>query len=455
MLGRRLVDERVGVVAACFAALAPAIWVNASMMNVETLYVVALPLVLLATLRAADGPTPARYAQLGAAALLLSLTRLEGVALVVLLLVGLVITNRREGLVRRAGLAGLALAVVAVPLVGWSAINSARSDSNVGVSAGGGGVLWSGACDEVAYGDLKGFWTFCTPTTTIDRPVTLTAAVDDLVGLPGYAEAILDRSNPVLSRAMERPQRSSTTAKAMGPVWKNYRDVAGTMPDGSLGVGIYVDDQPVMDPTIALQPGQKLLVHPNPVSGFSEGVLDQAATTRSMRYYGDRVDDLPGIAAARVGRVMGVFRPAQTSNLEALVEGRELWQAWGALIGWWVMAPLAVVGAVQLRGRRPVWPFGAVAVLVVVVVAASLGIPRYRLGLDVVACVLAAVPLAGWLATRWPSGFRRLGLDPGGWSPTPGLGTADLATPAQADAGPPDDAADADLSDAGLSETER
>lgn len=412
LLGRRLVDERVGVVAACFAALAPAVWVNASMMNVETLYVVALPLVLLATLRAADDPTPARYAQLGAAALLLSLTRLEGAALVALLVIGLVITNHRsEGWVRRVGLAGMALAIVAVPLAGWSALNTARSGRNVAVSAGGGGVLWSGACDEVTYGALKGFWTFCTPTTTITAKVALTEAVDDLVALPGYAEAILDPSNPVLGRAMVRPQRSVTTASGVAPVLENYRDVAGTMPDGSPGVGIFVDDQPVMDLTVVLQPGQELLVHPNPISGFSEGELDQAATRRSVRYYGDRVGDLPGLAAARVGRVIGVFRPAQTSNLEALVEGRERWQAWGALGVWWVMAPLALVGAVQLRGRRPVWPFAAVAVLVVAVAAVSLGIPRYRLGLDLVACVLAAVPLTGWLVKRWPAGFRRLATD--------------------------------------------
>ncbi len=404
LLGRRLVDERTGLVAAFLAAVVPAVWVNATMMNVETLYVVALPLVLLATLRAADRPEPLRFVQLGGAMLVLSFTRLEGVALAALLLAGLVMAGRTPPLGRRVLLAGLSLAIVAVPLVGWSALNNARFKGGTGVSIGGGSVLWSGACDKVTYGEFKGFWTLCTPETTISERIPLTEAVDDLVLVPGYAEAVMDPDNPVLSHAMERPERTATTPVAsVELVRAEYDKLSGFLPDGSRGVGIWVDDKPVVDPDLILEPGQHLLVHANPVSGFSEVELDAGATARALRYYGERMDDLPLLGAARVGRAMGVYRPNQTAQLETLVEGRESWQAWAGVISWWVMAPVAVLGAVQLRGRRPIWPFAAVTVLVVLVIAASLGIPRYRLGLDVVACVLVAVPLARWWSRRQPT----------------------------------------------------
>lgn len=200
MVGRRLADERVGVVAAFLVALAPAVWVNASMLTVESLYIVALPMVLLATLRAFDSPTTARYAQLGAAMMVLSFTRLEGAAVVLALLVGLVITNHRtERIGRRVGLAVMALMIVVVPLVGWSTMNAMRQGRNAGVSPGGGSVLWSGACDEVVYGELRGFWTLCPVEETIKEPVVLTEAVDGAIGMTGYAEKVLDPNNESLS----------------------------------------------------------------------------------------------------------------------------------------------------------------------------------------------------------------------------------------------------------------
>lgn len=79
------------------------------------------------------------------------------------------------------------------------------------------------------------------------------------------------------------------------------------------------------------------------------------------------------------------------------------WQPWAAMVFWWASLPLAVMGWLRLRGRRPLWPFGTLSIVVIGTVAISLGIPRYRLGLDVVACVLAAVPIAAWIGRRWPA----------------------------------------------------
>lgn len=405
MVGRRLADERVGVVAAFLVALAPAVWVNASMLTVESLYIVALPMVLLATLRAFDSPTTARYAQLGAAMMVLSFTRLEGAAVVLALLVGLVITNHRtERIGRRVGLAVMALMIVVVPLVGWSTMNAMRQGRNAGVSPGGGSVLWSGACDEVVYGELRGFWTLCPVEETIKEPVVLTEAVDDAIGMTGYAEKVLDPNNESLSRALDRPARSSSTPLVTSEgVRAEYARVMGRLPDGRRGVGIWVDGRPVGDPDMMLQPGDFLQVGPNALSGFSEAEMDAGAGVRAIRYYKERPKELPMLAAARVGRAVGAYRPVQTVRLDSLVEGRGAWQPWAAMVFWWASLPLAVMGWLRLRGRRPLWPFGTLSIVVIGTVAISLGIPRYRLGLDVVACVLAAVPIAAWIGRRWPA----------------------------------------------------
>jgi hypothetical protein len=107
---------------------------------------------------------------------------------------------------------------------------------------------------------------------------------------------------------------------------------------------------------------------------------------------------LPKVMAVRVLRTWGIYAPNQQINFETL-EGRPReWQRRGTFM-YWLMAPLAIVGAVLLhRARRPIWPLLATAVSVVVVAALTYGQQRFRIAAEPAICVLAAVTLV--LATR-------------------------------------------------------
>jgi 4-amino-4-deoxy-L-arabinose transferase-like glycosyltransferase len=102
---------------------------------------------------------------------------------------------------------------------------------------------------------------------------------------------------------------------------------------------------------------------------------------------------LPKVMAVRVLRTWGIYSPDQQINFETL-EGRPReWQRRGTFM-YWLMAPLAIVGAVLVhRARRPIWPLLSTAVSVVVVSALTYGQQRFRIAAEPAICVLAAVTL--------------------------------------------------------------
>jgi len=60
----------------------------------------------------------------------------------------------------------------------------------------------------------------------------------------------------------------------------------------------------------------------------------------------------------------------------------------------WLLAILGTIGAVQLRRKhRLTWPLVAMAPFVAVMAAATYGLVRLRMPLDVALLVLAAVPI--------------------------------------------------------------
>ena len=62
-----------------------------------------------------------------------------------------------------------------------------------------------------------------------------------------------------------------------------------------------------------------------------------------------------------------------------------------------LVVPVAIAGAVALRRLgRPSWPFLAQGVAVSLVSALVYGLPRFRVGWDVAACVLVAVAIVYW-----------------------------------------------------------
>jgi hypothetical protein len=112
-----------------------------------------------------------------------------------------------------------------------------------------------------------------------------------------------------------------------------------------------------------------------------------------LDYISAHVGDLPKVAAARLLRTFGLFRPAQQTQLEAL-EGRPLgWERAGTYM-YWVLVPLAIGGLVVLiRRRATVWPLVAAVITVVVSTVLTYGTQRFRITAEPAILVLAAAAL--------------------------------------------------------------
>jgi 4-amino-4-deoxy-L-arabinose transferase-like glycosyltransferase len=151
ILGRRVVDDRVGLVAGGLAAVYPLLWVVDGSLMSESLYALTIAVTLILALRALESPSPARLAWLGVGIALAALTRGEALLLVALLLLPLA---WRGG--ARAILAGLvAFALVLTP---WTIRNVSAFDRPVLVSNNTGSLLAGANCEDTYHGRLLGGW---------------------------------------------------------------------------------------------------------------------------------------------------------------------------------------------------------------------------------------------------------------------------------------------------------
>lgn len=127
----------------------------------------------------------------------------------------------------------------------------------------------------------------------------------------------------------------------------------------------------------------------------------------------DYIESRPGraavVSAARVGRLWGVYRPAQGVDLDTVVEDRGRAVSTVGLIMYYELVVLGALGLVVLRRRSvPILPFVSLAVLVTFTAAVAIGITRYRFPVDVGLVVLGGIALdAGWRWMRRPSSMRR------------------------------------------------
>lgn len=113
-----------------------------------------------------------------------------------------------------------------------------------------------------------------------------------------------------------------------------------------------------------------------------------------VTYAREHLSRVPLVLAVRELRTWGLYAPRQQIEFESL-EGRpRRWQAVGTVM-YWVLLPLAVMGAVVLvRRRARVWPLLSTAVVVSVTTALTYGQQRFRAAAEPAIVVLAAVTLA-------------------------------------------------------------
>jgi 4-amino-4-deoxy-L-arabinose transferase-like glycosyltransferase len=131
-------------------------------------------------------------------------------------------------------------------------------------------------------------------------------------------------------------------------------------------------------------------IHTDPHADAS--VQDHEYRAAALRYVKHHESRLPAVMAARVGRELGLYRPAQQIDLEWSVLGRPRLPAAIGLGVYYVVAVLAVGGAVVLRRRRIViFPFVAILVETVLIAMVTFGQTRYRTSLDTAIVILAGV----------------------------------------------------------------
>jgi 4-amino-4-deoxy-L-arabinose transferase-like glycosyltransferase len=136
--------------------------------------------------------------------------------------------------------------------------------------------------------------------------------------------------------------------------------------------------------------------------GADQSERDVVARRIAFDYIDSHKARVPVVVLARWGRITGLYRPWNQVQLDDVIEGRERWAAVASLISFYIVAILAIAGAVLVRRRRrvPLFPLLVPVVIVLFAVALSLGSNRYRASAEVVLVVMAAVAIDRVIASR-------------------------------------------------------
>jgi hypothetical protein len=150
-------------------------------------------------------------------------------------------------------------------------------------------------------------------------------------------------------------------------------------------------------------PEQRRIFNQTDVPGFAylqvddprdDSEYDTDARKTAFEYIGDHLTRAPLVAAARVGRVWGVFRAEQDVNFDIFFERRGHWPSWTGAWMYYGLLPLGVYALVIMRKRgTPISPPLGIFVMVTITVAIAIGITRYRVGADVALVFLGGVAI--------------------------------------------------------------
>jgi 4-amino-4-deoxy-L-arabinose transferase-like glycosyltransferase len=127
----------------------------------------------------------------------------------------------------------------------------------------------------------------------------------------------------------------------------------------------------------------------------TEPEQDDEYLAQALTYIRDNMGRVPIVAAARQGRMWGVFRPLQTATFEQEFGGGPLVVHHAGVVFYWALVPFAVTGALHLRrsgvALLPMLPFFVVAVAAA---AIAFGTYRYRAPAEVPIVIFAAVGIS-------------------------------------------------------------
>jgi 4-amino-4-deoxy-L-arabinose transferase-like glycosyltransferase len=140
--------------------------------------------------------------------------------------------------------------------------------------------------------------------------------------------------------------------------------------------------------------------------GADESGIGAAKYAKASDYIGDHITEVPKVVAARVGRLLGVYRPLQGIDFDVFFERRVRSHVTVGLWAHYAVMLLAIPGALIWRRRTTLLPVAAVAGVSIFTAAITFGISRYRIGADLVFVILAAVAAAHVLDRYGPARLR-------------------------------------------------
>jgi len=124
----------------------------------------------------------------------------------------------------------------------------------------------------------------------------------------------------------------------------------------------------------------------------------------AMDYTLDHLDRLPAVVLAREGRSWSFFEPRQQTYMQGEQLGIHPDVILVQILLFWVLAVLAVMGAIDLRRRGvALYPLLAFPAIVVLTTATTFGDLRYRAPAEITIALLAGVAIDG----RWRTAGRR------------------------------------------------
>ena len=127
-----------------------------------------------------------------------------------------------------------------------------------------------------------------------------------------------------------------------------------------------------------------------PAAG-DESARDLQWRQDAFRYMNDHRSRVPVVVAARVGRLWQVYRPIQQMAIEPPCGNPERPRRL-AFYAFWLLLPTALAGAFVLQARSvSLLPFVALAAIVTITAAVTVGLLRYRAAAEVPIVLLSAV----------------------------------------------------------------
>ncbi len=146
--------------------------------------------------------------------------------------------------------------------------------------------------------------------------------------------------------------------------------------------------------------------------GADEAGIAAAKYEKAQTYIREHWTEVPKVAAARFGRIVGLYRPSQGIDFDVFFERRVRSHVVAGHWAHYAVMTAALFGAAVWRKRTSLLPVVAVAGTSLLTAVITFGVTRYRVGADVVFIVLAAVA-AGWVLDHYlPQRFAPAEADP-------------------------------------------